>query len=160
MREIKFRAWKNGNGFAYDVQNEYDSEPWGYKDGFVNCDCFGSLLNRDEIIIEQFTGLYDKNGKEIYEGDILSDLMPPNPGMQTSFGTVQVLFGEYDDSEVEYGSAGIGWYVTGFHGYVRKNGDIDRYNIGVGYASPWSLERVLYKWEIVGNIHENPELIE
>jgi len=123
MREIKFRAWKNGNGFAYDVQNEYDSEPWVYKDGFVNCDCFGSLLNRDEIIIEQFTGLYDKNGKEIYEGDIIDS---------------------YDNDSYKYV---IKWNdrLASFT-CVSDDGHDDEY-----------MHTIV---EIIGNIHENPELIE
>ena len=68
MREIKFRAWDKttrlmmpyahvGSYGMLEVASFHDSAygPGGCPD----------------IVLEQFTGLYDKNGKEIYEGDIL-----------------------------------------------------------------------------------------
>lgn len=53
MRTIKFRAW--------DATEEKMSEPFGINDG----------ASRDADVLMQFTGLLDKNGREIYEGDIL-----------------------------------------------------------------------------------------
>ena len=51
-REIKFRAWSKSNKTM-----EYDT---GHR---VDCDLYELM---------QFTGLHDKNGKEIYEGDIVT----------------------------------------------------------------------------------------
>lgn len=60
MREIKFRAWTGSNlGYSYNDDLERL---------FALKRIAGS---GDQIIFEQFTGLHDKNGKEIYEGDIL-----------------------------------------------------------------------------------------
>jgi uncharacterized phage protein (TIGR01671 family) len=60
MREIKFRAWDDLNKRMIH----------SYAKGFNNILSEGDILNRYENIM-QFTGLHDKNGKEIYEGDLL-----------------------------------------------------------------------------------------
>jgi hypothetical protein len=64
MREIKFRAWTDRNCF---IKN------YCYLD--TNNHFFGEDLTNGPIVkilaVEQFTGLYDCEGKEIYEGDIV-----------------------------------------------------------------------------------------
>jgi hypothetical protein len=97
----------------------------------------------------------DKNGKRIFQGDKLSLFETPIYGKQTEFGEVVVKFGEYDDSSIEYGSEGIGWYVEGYHGYIRENGVIDKYPVGSDETHQDSLLRYL-KWEITGTIHDTP----
>lgn len=122
MREIKFRAWdvKREHYFQpnkFDFENKNDGLPWVHD---------GSKFITD-VILEQFTGLHDKNGKEIYEGDILAYQFDG----QRHFTNAVKWKTEY------------GFYIAG---------------ITVG---EWEPEDILYaEYEISGNIHENPELLE
>ena len=135
MREIKCRAWdereEDSYGqavtpkYIYDIQNTYDDEN-GYS--------FEEVLATPGLILEQFTGLYDKNGKEIYEGDILKET--PREYRYRVF------------------SAPGGFVINAFQDEItmlRHAAPIANVPIA-GYIQE--------KCEVIGNIHENPELLE
>ena len=67
MREIKFRVWNKTQKVMGTV------EKINFVTGYVVNDSFVSESEDEEIILMQYTGLKDKNGKEIYEGDIVEN---------------------------------------------------------------------------------------
>ena len=84
------------------------------------------------LIFLQYTGFRDENGKEIYEGDILECVV-------------------MHDCNIDYfGHKPPRYIVTwGTHGYVLE------------YYGRWSsIPYEIQYWEVIGNIYENPELLE
>ena len=124
MKDLKFRAWlKNYNCYA-DVL--------GFEQGrlFVQFQSGERSQHRlyvpvEDCILEQYTGLTDKNGKEIYEGDVVN---------------IQ----------------GIKYYVDFEHGGFWFNNDNRKWKAN----RPFTHFQEINDTEVVGNVHENPDLLE
>lgn len=135
MREIKFRAVYKG-----ELLNRVCVSFNLYEELTKPC-------NHDEAefgkgaIFEQFTGVHDKNGKEIYEGDIVSCPMSNSRGKEKAF-IYPIVFTADDDLCNDDPSFTYRWWGN---------------NIKVGEYR--NLPR-LKECEVIGNIHDNPELLE
>ena len=126
---FRFRAWDKVCGrMLYNIQEAYDGGCVEDKEGNEVNDCwasdFGSFFpyegqEENEYIVEQCTGLKDKNGNLIYEGDIVKE--------------GKIAWNDY----------------TACFMIVFPDGDNREFGeIYTGYL------------EVIGNIHENPELLE
>lgn len=92
MKEIKFRAWDKEKKGMF---NWYFTEK-----GLFPSDFF----NNSDYEVMQFTGLHDKNGKEIYEGDIIETRVSGKSGSAIKaviWNTKYCGFNIKDDEELE-----------------------------------------------------------
>ena len=119
----KFRAWDK----TYKKMYEVDEIHWNCGEFDFIGDAITFKRGADEVELMQSTGLHDKNGKEVFVGDII----------KCTRGCPHEVY-----LEKEYG----GTYVVGMPAIYLKG-------IKEGYA--WTGAE-----EILGNIYENPELLE
>lgn len=81
MREIKFRVWcgnekKFLNPDQFSITGDGNILEWDWHSDYGKS--WGSTM-RPEVIIQQYTGIKDKNDKEIYDGDLVSLINPLIP---------------------------------------------------------------------------------
>jgi hypothetical protein len=86
MREIKFRAWRSGDGGCMEFGHYVPDH------GNINWFDLSNSVGKD-LILMQYTGLKDRNGKEIYEGDVLSP--PISLEVSWKLGEVRWAYGAF-----------------------------------------------------------------
>ena len=132
MREILFKAKAENIDGTFDWIEGYLSKCEGK---WTICDDEGVGCFVEEETICQYTGLTDKNGNKIWENDVC---------YYDDMDVCVVRFGEYDNN--------TGHKHVGFYTAWRKYKYMFRSDIGF-----WVKEREL---EVIGNIFDNPELLE
>ena len=140
MREIKFRAFdkKENEMFYSSMYQDKTSMAYGLSNFLREC---GDI----EDTLMQYTGLKDKNGVEIYEGDVVKWGHLPNRSecwhrvaTVEMFPSLQFNILHYIDSKTLEKKKGDN-HIFGFSNFIYK----DTHN----------------SLEIIGNIYENPELL-
>lgn len=121
MQNPKFRAWDKVSKKM--VSNAYTIDAWGRCSASV--EYFGDV----DWHVMQYTGLKDKNGKEIYEGDILA-------------------CDKAKDGHQHISKVNFGWSPEGFYGFYWDSG----YEIR-------NVDYIDKRYSVIGNIYENPDLL-
>lgn len=165
MRTIKFRGklchsneWIIGNLIIANNNHPY----------IVPSDCIEPdghhLIFEDKAFwvipetVGQFTGLTDKNGKDIFEGDFVRQKTNPCSQNKDCIVEPDPL---YDRYEIKWDERKNGW--NAFPNTSLSSEDFDIAIQQLGGLITWPCEDVLansWHYEIIGNIHDNPELFQ
>lgn len=128
-REIKFKAYHKKRKEIYNVYGFHKEYVFSAdSDDGIGCD--GNPDEAKHVELMEFTGFHDKNGKEIYEGDILSDWTETDEGMIQS------------KNQVFWCTNTGAWRLDNSYKQDKSNGDL------------LSEELENYLYEITGNIYE------
>ena len=161
QREIRFRAWdKRDNKMHFESDDDYllfrvrNGKTFAVRvGGFLNGDR-PLFCETDQLIVMQYTGLHDKNGNEIYEGDIVSKFRKDVKHNKIE-SRYPVCFGIYDNGEAyEDLVQGNGWHLGQqlfFHAGVREGGRWESKCDDLIDANDL---------EVIGNIYEHPDSLE
>ena len=132
MRTIKFRAWdkKENKWLSFDEDDPIQDD-FGYaEDKYWT---FEFDFNEDRVVLMQYTGLKDKNGKEIYQGDIF------------------IVKNLHDGDEYIWDNPNqkpVPQVVTWSEG-----------DCGFNFGDSHRIKYQPYDFEVIGNIYENKDLL-
>jgi uncharacterized phage protein (TIGR01671 family) len=144
VREIKFRAWDRRTSQLFTV-----GSPWEFWDDGAVAEHEGSsifdsngLFNRGDFELTEYTGLKDKNGVKIFEGDIVRGVVSHDPQHVCEGLKLTGMVGKEAVGKIEYGSLYAQFYFT--------TDEITYLDLCLG----------LREIEVIGNIHQHPELLD
>ncbi|MEI4342440.1 YopX family protein [Streptococcus suis] len=121
----KFRVWDKDDEHMYFVAEINLVEE------LISVDEYDYIFDFSDVVLMQSTGLFDKNGKEIFEGDVVL--------LRDELNEF-----ESDVYEIVYSRDNLAWIFY----------DKDSHDFYWMSTCTWD------KIEIIGNIYENPELVE
>lgn len=136
MRELKFRAWnlwKEGPTLM-----DWDELMSMSMDGVFGDEAYGN----GSLVLEQYTGLVDRHGKEIYEGDIVK--------------ITHISWKDTPDERIEHVFASDVWWSDFYASFCYTEPGDDYH----AKTEPMMFNSRSMEIEIIGNIHENPNLLD
>lgn len=167
MKQIKFRAWDTeGDKHLYSGRQDFICTT--HRDGLgvtipfkidekygpdvEGIDWADADLISGRYELEQFTGLKDKKGREIYEGDILS--------FDKDFDDTDNTFIVFFDEKI----SAFNFRIYGYRDYISESGSLEyeSFKSVIGEMENLEREDMLFYLEyvsVVGNIHENKDLM-
>ena len=137
---FKFRCYNNKDNTIYDV--------YSFDNNFIRANPYNACINSirtfktSDCILMQCTGLKDKNSKLIYEGDIIQFYIDDDDPYARSFVTMKIV---WEDYELDFKAIGL-------------NKNVECYKDDYQYLSCINIQQD--ELEVIGNIYENPELLE
>lgn len=145
MRDIKFRAWSPENKEIIYFDNKKAAKDKYIAEHLLMLMANEHIAGKD--LLMQYTGLKDKNGKEIYEGDIVVQHTEWHGSYNSDY------FGEHENK-------GVVAIVPSKGVMINRCVKRDLIECEQEWSKTWPVKLRGYRTAVVGNIHENPELLD